>query len=166
MNSSLIQLSNTIDLLDNCSNKLLSIMEDQIDAIIASDAQKIESLADAHTSLSRHYKKNEEDFIKHLSELLKEVSGSENEPVRLLNLKSYFPSWSDEIDRWHTILSQYAEKLKKKHDQVIQLLEFAMKQNAQMMHSMYRQHNKNNSRYISNGKHSDIMTGVAVNQEI
>lgn len=141
-------------------------MEDQIDAVIASDTQKIESLTDVHTSLSWHYKKNEREFIKDLAGILEKVSNGESKTTRLLNLKSYFPNWSDDIDRWHKVLSDNAKVLQQKHNQVIELLEFAMKQNARMMHSMYSQHNEKNSRYISNGKRSDIVTGVAINQEI
>jgi hypothetical protein len=164
--SSLQRLSDTIELLDNSSKQLMSLMEDQVDAIIASDTQKIESLTDVHTSLSWHYKKNEKEFIKDLSKLLEEVSGGKDQSIRLLNLKTYFPSCEDEINSWHKALSENAKKLKQKHNQVIELLEFAMKQNARMMHSMYSQHNEKNTRYISNGSRSDIATGVAVNQEI
>ncbi len=41
-----------------------------------------------------------------------------------------------------------------------------MKQNARLMHAMYSQHNEKNTRYVASGKQSDIVTGVAVNQEI
>lgn len=164
--SSLQRLSDTIELLDNSSKQLMRLMEDQIDAIIASDAQKIESLTDVHTSLSWHYKKNEKELFKDLVKLLEECSDGEDKSIRLLNLKNYFPSKEDEINSWHQTLSENAKTLQQKHNQVIELLEFAMKQNAKLMHSMYSRHNEKNSRYISNGTRSDIVTGVAVNQEI
>lgn len=160
------RLSDTIDLLDNSSRQLMSIMEDQIDAIIASDTKKIESLTDVHTSLSWYYKKNEQEFIRELSELMKMTTDGETENIRLVKLKEYFPAWSEEIDKWHKILTENTVRLQQKHTQVIELLEFAMKQNARLMHAMYSQHNEKNTRYVASGKQSDIVTGVAVNQEI
>lgn len=164
--SSLQRLADAVDLLDYSSKQLMSLMEEQIEAIIASDTQKIEALTDVHTSLSWHYKKNEKEFINDLSKLLQEITDDENQPVRLLNLRAYYSSWTSQIDSWHQVLSENARKLKQKHKQVTELLEFAMKQNAGMMHNLYSQHNEKNTRYISNGSRSDIATGVAINQEI
>ncbi|MFP8488632.1 flagellar export chaperone FlgN [Gracilimonas sp. Q87] len=167
-NISLQRLSDTVELLDNSSKQLMSVMEDQINAIITSDTQKIESLIDAHTALSWHYKENEKEFMKDLTELLNKYSneGKDTNNIRLLKLKNVFPEWGEEIDYWHSTLSDNTRELQQKHNQVIQLLEFAMKQNAKMMHAIYSQHNEKNSRYVANGMRSDIITGVAVNQEI
>lgn len=164
--SYLERLSDTVELLDNSSRQLVKIMEDQIDAIIASDTQRIESLTDVHTTLSWHYKKNEQEFISELGELMKKRGADQADNLRLVKLKEFFPSWAEKIDKWHAALTDNTVRLQQKHNQVIELLEFAMKQNARLMHAMYSQHNEKNTRYVASGKQSDIVTGVAVNQEI
>ena len=165
-NQSIQRLSDTVELLNNSSKQLMKIMEDQIDAIIASDTMKVDALTEAHTSLSWYYKRHEEQFILELSELIKEVSNGKTEQVRLVTLKEFFPEWSAEIDQWHKMISDNTRELQRKHKQVLELLEFAMQQNAKLMHRMYSKHSEKDIRYRPTGQHSDVATGVAVNQEI
>lgn len=160
-------LSKTIELLDNSSRKLIRIMEQQIDAIIGSDTEKIETLSDEHSSLTWHYKEQEKKFVQELSNLLIAGEGEEeHEGIRLLNLKLIFPECKAQIESWHKMLTNNADLLQSKHNQIMQLLEFAMAQNARLMHSMYSKHNEKNSHYGANGNRTDISTGVAVNQEV
>lgn len=162
---SIRRLSDTVELLDNSSKQLMTIMEDQVDAIIASDTTKVEALTEAHTTLSWYYKKHEEQFILELTEILNEASKQDATIIRLVSLKEYFPNWSSEIDRWHKVISGNTQELQRKHTQVLELLEFAMQQNARLMHSMYSKHGEKNMHYQASGKRSDVATGVAVNQE-
>ncbi|SMO95838.1 flagellar export chaperone FlgN [Gracilimonas mengyeensis] len=160
-------LSETIVSLDKCSNKLIKVMEEQIDAIIASNPSRIEALSDIHSELTLEYKQQEKAFIRELSELLEaENLGKEQPRMRLMDLKNHYPEYASEIDGWHTLLTKNTQLLQNKHKQIIQLLEFAMEQNARLMHSMYSEHSTKNSRYSANGNRSPISTGVAVNQEV
>lgn len=160
------RLSDTVELLDNSSKQLMKIMEDQIDAIIASDTLKVDALTEAHTSLSWYYKQHEEQFILELTSLLNKVAGDDLDQVRLTALKEYFPAWSAEVDRWHEVISDNTKELQRKHQQVLDLLEFAMKQNARLMHRMYSKHGEKDALYQPTGQRSDVATGVAINQEI
>ncbi|MAO63655.1 MAG: hypothetical protein CL666_01515 [Balneola sp.] len=160
------RLSDTVELLDNSSKQLMKIMEDQIDAIIASDTLKVDALTEAHTSLSWYYKEHEKQFIYELTNLLNEASRGEVENVRLTTLKEYFPEKHAEVDHWYEVISENTKELQRKHKQVLELLEFAMKQNANLMHRMYSKHSEKDTRYQPSGQRSDVATGVAVNQEI
>ncbi|MTI86458.1 MAG: hypothetical protein FH748_00665 [Balneolaceae bacterium] len=164
-NSSLQDIAEIVELLDNSSKQIIGIMEKQIDAVIASDASRIEELSEVHTSLSERYREHEKQFIEELSALFDEKE-QEEEGVRLVALKNLFPNWATEIDKWHRKLTNNTKQLQRKHNQILQLLEFAMNRNAKMMHSLYSIHDEKNAHYVSDGKRSGISTGVAVNQEI
>lgn len=152
-----------IEHLHESSSKMLQLMEDQVDAIIASDAFKIEKLSEQHDDLSVRYKLHEDDFISTLSEILEPEKS--NKPVRLSELKSLFPESSVTIDTWQTLLFQNTQKLQKKNEQILELLEFALSRNAKLMRSLYSLHHEKNTRYAPNGDTKGIMPGVAVNQE-
>ena len=162
--TSLEQIADSVELLHNCSRQIVKVMEDQIDAIIASNAIGIEELSEVHGNLSKRFKIHEQEFIGELSALLA-ASGS-TAPVRLLSLKELFPDSISDIEKWHKMLTADTKELQRKHNQILQLLEFAMSQNARMMHSMYSAHNAKNTHYAPTGKQSGITTGVALNQEI
>src|SRR5690554_4024694 len=135
------KLKGLIELMNNSSQKLIGIMEEQIDAIIGADAYKIEALSEVYSSESWNYKNYEDDFIHSLNEILHAGNPEENRP-RLIDLKNHFPEMEDDIEKWHNQLSGNAQKLQNKHAQIIQLLEFAMKQNARLMHALYNKHNE------------------------
>ncbi len=160
-------LLETIELLDQSSQKLIEVMEEQVDAIIGSDTEKIESLSDRHATLTWQYKGYEKKFISELSSALNSGKSEDgHQGLRLLNLKLKFPESEEQIDKWHKMLTSNASKLQSKHQQVMELLEFAMEQNARLMHSMYSQHSEKDSHYGANGNRSAISTGIAVNQEV
>lgn len=162
--TSLEQIAESVELLHNCSKQIIQVMEDQIDAIIASNAVKIEELSDVHGNLSKRFKIHEQEFVGELSALL--AAAGSTAPIRLLSLKELFPESVFDIDDWHRKLTADTKELQRKHNQILQLLEFAMSQNARMMHSMYSVHNSKNTHYAPTGKQSGITTGVALNQEV
>ncbi|MBO6586826.1 MAG: flagellar export chaperone FlgN [Gracilimonas sp.] len=162
--TSLEQIAESVDLLHNCSKQIIKVMEDQIDAIIASNALRIEELSEVHGNLSKRFKIHEQEFISELSALLA-TSGS-TAPVRLVSLKEVFPESVSDIENWHKTLTADTKELQRKHNQILQLLEFAMSQNARMMQSMYSVHNSKNTHYAPTGQQKGITTGVALNQEI
>ena len=162
--TSLQTISESVELLDSCSKQIIKAMEGQIDAIIASDAIKIERLSEVHGALSKQFKIHEHEFIGELTALLS--ASKSPDPVRLLSLKKVFPESAGMIDEWHKMLTSNTKELQRKHNQILQLLEFAMSQNARMMQSMYSVHNEKNTLYAPTGKQTSVSTGVAINQEI
>lgn len=138
-------------------------MEDQVDAIIASDAFKIEKLSEEHDELSVRYKLHEDEFISTLTDILGPDRG--DKPVRLSELKNMFPESAATIENWQTLLYQNTQQLQRKNEQILELLEFALSRNAKLMRSLYSLHHEKNTRYAPNGDTHGIMPGVAVNQE-
>ena len=161
--SPLNKLAETIAKLDESSKLLLDNMQDQVSAIIFSDSKRIEALSEKQAEMFGDFQKQEKEFIGELIKLMGPTP--EEEELRLTSLKAKFPEFSAEIDEWQRMLTQNTRRLKQKHEQVLQLLKFAMERNARMMHSLYSMHNEKNTRYVANGERSDMMTGVAVNQE-
>lgn len=158
------KLFELVERMDSSSQKLIGKMEEQIDAIIGSDVHKIEVLSDEFAKISSFYKNCEEEFIYTLNSIF-QTGEKSSSFSRLIDLKKQFPEASAEVDYWHGKLSENAVKLQNKHAQVIQLLEFAMKQNARLMHALYSKHNEKNMHYAANGDRSSVLTGLAVNQE-
>lgn len=156
-------IAETVELLNASSTQLIQVMNRQIDAIITSNTAEIEQLSEDHASVSQQFKTHETKFIAELENIL---GVPKQKTLRMLDMKKMFPECEVDIDAWHKMLSDNSKTLQRKHEQVMQLLEFAMNQNAKLMHSVYSLHNEKNTHYGANGNRSNIMTGVAVNQEI
>lgn len=161
---SLKEIQESVGTLHQCSQEIIQVMEDQIDAIIASNPDKIEQLSETHSTLSSQFKVYEENFVTRLTALL--GKGKEANKLRLLKLKELFPDWKEQIEDWHQKLERNTKELQRKHNQILQLLEFAMNQNARLMHSMYDAHNEKNVHYGATGKPAGIPSGIAINQEV
>lgn len=156
------QLDSIVLNLNSTSEELIFVMEEQIQAIISSSPQKIEELTEKQSEIQGVYKKHERAF---LDELRKYISGEESD-VTLTNLKNLFPGQKDQIERWKIELSQNTKMLKRKNEQLVDLLEFALTRNANLMHSLYSLFNNKNSHYSPNGQKADVRSGVAINQEV
>lgn len=165
LNRALRPLSETIELLDDSSGQILQVMEQQIHAIITSDLDKIDALSELHSSLTVGYNMVEKEFVNEIKKLLSQ-NGRKDMEIRLSALRDIFPDSEAAINDWHERLSANANRLQQKHNQILELLEFAMSNNAKTMHSLYSAHSDKNTHYVSNGKRSGIQTGMAVNQEI
>ena len=156
-------LSQTVNVLDMTYSRLIAVMDKQVQAIIASDAEKVEELTEEQSSLQGEYKQNERAFIEELEQAVP-GSGADAQPS-LSRLKEVFPEAAPTIDRWQKQLTENAARLKQKHGQVVQLLEFALVQNANMMYSIYSLHNEKNSHYSQNGDKAAVVSGVAINHK-
>ncbi|MEO1022065.1 MAG: hypothetical protein AAFW89_05925 [Bacteroidota bacterium] len=155
-----------VALLDRTSKQLIQVMDQQIRAVITANESHIERLSDMHQSVSKEFKNYESQFIAELSRLLEMNGEEEQESVRLQLLKERYPEFQSEIDQWHNLLTENTRTLQTKHDQIIELLEFAMAQNAKMMHSLYNEHHQKNTHYGVEGSKTTHFAGVAVNQHI
>ncbi|REL38652.1 hypothetical protein DYD21_01500 [Rhodohalobacter sp. SW132] len=156
------QLDSLVLSLKTTSEQLIYVMEEQIQAIISSSPQKIEELTEKQSEIQGVYKKHERAF---LDELRKNLTGEDSE-ITLTNLKSMFPDKAEQIERWKIELSQNTKLLQRKNEQLVDLLEFALNRNANLMHSFYSLFNNKNSHYSPSGQKSEVRSGVAINQEV
>lgn len=150
--------------LDDTSLKLISLMDDQISAITMSDTEKIEALTEEHAFLIGEFKKHEEQFILELGRCL-ESEEDEDRGVKLIALKKVFPESAELIEEWKNKLTENTGRLQKKHEQLVDLLEFAMVQNAKLMRSYYGAGNEKNTHYSSKGTKSGFSSGLTINEE-
>lgn len=156
------KISEKVELLHQSSNKMIDVMERQIDAIIHSNSKQIEELASLHATLTIRYTENEQDFISELSNILS--ARQVKKGVKLLALKELFPEYKNQIEHWQNLLHGNVSKLQRKHHQIVELLEFAMSSNAKMLETLYNKGTEKNTRYSSSGSTNSIMPGIAINQ--
>lgn len=159
------EVADSVHKLDQISEQLLYGMEEQIQAIISSKPGLIEELSEKQNSMQGKYKRLEKTFVENLKNCLKQKP-EDDKPVMLTNLKEIYPDEADKIDHWKFLLRQNGKRLQKKHEQLMELLEFALNRNAHMMHSVYSLFNSKNSLYKPDGGKSDVSSGMAVNQEV
>ena len=159
------ELSGAIQTLLQTGRELHDVMDDQISAIIASNNHRVEELAAKYATLRGRFGHQEQQFIKILSHTLQEA-GHREDPVKLESLKKAAPESTAVIQAWKMVLSQTARQLKKKHEQLIDLLDFALSRNTNMMQSIYQMFNSKNTRYGSNGGRAGMAPGITINQEV
>lgn len=156
-------ISEKVELLHQSSNKMIEVMERQIDAIIHSNSQQIEELASLHASLTIRYTENEQDFIQELSTILSTQKSKRG--IKLLALKELYPEYKTQIEYWQSLLQDNVAKLQRKHHQIVELLEFAMSSNARMLETLYNKSSEKNMHYSANGNARSVMPGLAINQK-
>lgn len=156
-------ISEKVEQLHQSSNKMIEVMERQIDAIVHSNTQQIEELANLHASLTVRYTENEQEFIQELSTILSAKDSKKG--IKLVALKELFPDFKEEIEYWQQLLQGNVTKLQRKHHQIMELLEFAMSSNAKMLETLYAKGSEKSTHYSSKGSRSTIMPGIAINQK-
>lgn len=159
------QLHSIVHNLDQTSEQLIYVMEEQIQAIISSSPEKIEQLTEKQSDIQGEYKKFERAFLEVLQTNFSNQSIPET-GITLTELKKQFPDEEEQIESWKVKLSQITKRLQKKNEQLAELLEFALNRNATLMHSFYSLFNNKNSHYNTSGEKSAVRSGVAINQEI
>lgn len=159
------KLSTTIETLDSLFFELCSVMEEQIDAVIASDTENVERLTEEHAMLQKQYKKAEMIFVEELENCLS-LSNDEKPETKLESLKKIYPSEISWIDQVKTAFTEHTHELVIKQRQLIDLLEFALIQNSKLMYSIYNSHSTKHIHYTPKGNKNGIQAGVAINQEV
>lgn len=157
------KLAGHLESLNMIFGRLIQSMDGQIEAIVSSDSNAIETLTEEHSVLSMEYKRAEKNFISELENLFELKS---DKPLRLSDLKEVYPDSSDRIDMWRDLLISNTKKMQQKHEQVIRLLEFALLRNSTMMRSIYSIQNNKTSHYTLDGNKENKISGLAVNQEM
>ena len=158
-------LAQIIDTLGELSVKLIEVMDKQINAVVASDTEQVKELAEQHIDLKGAFKKQEKLFVKELERQLAQAE-VEVSDVKLDALKEIFPESTTIIDQWKAGIEEHAIRLKKMHQQLGELLEFALNRNTEMMRSIYSIYNRKNTHYSSTGGTNEVSSGMAVNQEV
>ncbi len=150
---------------DNINSSLFRVMDSQIQAIISSDASKVEELSHFHSALHRDFKDKELELVSLLKNVLNR-SENENIPLTLSSVAELYPQYKYKIDEWKHVLNETTRRLQKKNAQVVDLLEFALSRNARMMHSIYTMYSAKNTHYSPEGSKEGVLSGVAVNQQV
>lgn len=156
-------LSEHVNGLNGILDKILHVLNAQKEAVITSNIQQVEDLTQEHYRLRGNLKKVERAFI---NELKKMITVKTQDLVRISTLKQYYPGAEESIDLWRQTLLDKTNLIEKKHQQVINLLEFAMLRNSNMMKTIYALHNEKNTHYSMNGNKANVMNGIAVNQKV
>lgn len=146
------------------AQRMLTVMDEQIEAIVANNETNIEKHTEKYTDLRGAFNNKEKDFEDHLHKLLEKAEQSPAQ-VRLSELKELFPDAQSVIDSWQKQLRKQSRDLKKKHERVVSLLDFALNRNIELMYSIYSLSNRMNTRYGSGGQKEEISSGIAVNKE-
>ncbi len=157
-------LSDHIRALDKSCSELSKLMDRQLNAVIASDAEQIMQLTEDNAEAQQAFHNNEKKLIDELKELIPE-SKEQTPSVTLGSLKRRYPDYSLYISEWQKNINDNARRLQRQQSRLVQLLEFAQKQNAHLMQSIYNMHSEKDRYYLQNGKKSAAGCGVAVNHE-
>ncbi len=157
-------LSVKVRLLDQKCQELSHIMQEQLKAVVASDAERVMELTEKNASVQQQFHHAEQSFMEEMQslELPKSADGRH---VTLEKLKNSYPGYAGFISDWQDLITGNVETLQEQQYQLIQLLEFAQKQNSDLMRSVMSKRSGKNQHYHQNGKTSDTDSGIAVNQK-
>ncbi|MCC5913841.1 MAG: flagellar export chaperone FlgN [Balneolaceae bacterium] len=161
----LSRISQSVEGLNRTSQELFMVMDEQIQAIVSADAERVEKLSEEHSILHGRFKEHEREFVKELEKSLDKIMDDKRK-IRLAALKEIYPESATKIEQWKMVLSENTRRLQKKHNQVVDLLEFALARNAKLMHSIYSLGDSKNTHYSPTGGKSEVASGVAVNHQV
>lgn len=164
INESFRQIEQTVEGLQSLARQMREVLDKQTEAIVSADEEKLTRNTEAYTDLRGRYNEQEQKFIDQLNHLL-EPAGVSSREVRLEKLKSIFSDASATIDKWKEQLRRQALELKRKNERVVELLDFALNRNAELMYAIYSLHNRKNTHYGSGGQKEEISSGMTVNKE-
>ncbi len=157
--------------LDKATRDLSEVMTGQLNAVISADAEKVMALTEKNVEVQQHFHEKEQAFISELKQLIVRNgndNGNDNgntPPVTLEGLKQIYPEYEIYIREWQEQITGNIGRLERQEKQLVQLLDFAQKQNAALMRSVYSLQSKKNLHYRQNGEKSGVSSGIAVNQE-
>jgi gas vesicle protein len=164
-NHPLEPLAQVIDELNGTFKALYQAIDDQIDAIVRQDAQRIEDLTDRHAELHSRFRKQEKNFLDELKRCTPQGLADEN-GYSLSLLKEVFPDVAGQLTDWQDDMSRNIKWLQRHQQQLVQLLEFAQRQNSTLMRSMYTIENAKSVHYSHTGAKNAFTPGMSVNQEV
>lgn len=157
-------LSEQVHNLNTTFEQLFKTIDEQIDAIIMQDVQRIEALTEQHAAQHSTFRKQEKMFIDELRLCIPEAL-RETTPLTLSALKKIYPQYADFLEQWQDSLGRNIKWLQRHQGQLVQLLEFAQRQNSTMMRAMYTIENEKSVHYSNTGQKATFSSGVAINQE-
>lgn len=163
--TTLQEISRTVENLNTLSKKLLKNMDAQIRAVIQSDSEQVEQLSEEHIDLMGRFNNFEKSLKAELQSIL-QVNDQVSPPYRLDHLKFVEPDEEATIESWKNRLSRMVEALQKKQNHLTSLLKFALTENSRFMKSIYNLRNEKELNYRKNGETTGVSNGVAVNQEV
>lgn len=164
MDQNLEEFESTIIELKQVVRRMIEVVEDQTDAIIAGDDEKIEEQVESYSSLNTEYGELEQEFISQLEYLIPDAD-IEDHNLKMRELSRLYPEYADMINRWRSTLGALLKKLERKHEGLNNLLEFALRRNVDFMEELFRLNNQSSIHYGSEGDKTEISSGIALNKE-
>jgi Mg2+ and Co2+ transporter CorA len=164
-NHPLSPLAVVIGELTHTFKALYQAIDDQIDAIVRQDAQRIEDLTDRHAGLHSQFRRQEKAFLDELKHCTPAGMATET-GYSLTLLKEVYPEYATQLVEWQDDMARSIKWLQRHQQQLVQLLEFAQRQNSTLMRSMYTIENAKSVHYSHTGTKNAFTPGMAVNQEI
>lgn len=161
---SINELSRKASLLDHASQHLLDVMDEQVNAVVSSEADKIVQCTEKNVSAQQSFMNAEKAFMNELAGSMPE-SGQTDRRVSLELLMEAYPEHTGDIIKWKQKISHNIEKLQRKQKELVDLLDFAQQQNKSLMQSLYGVQDAKNTHYSQQGVKTGVMSGMAVNQE-
>ncbi|KPP96498.1 MAG: flagella secretion chaperone FlgN [Bacteroidetes bacterium HLUCCA01] len=162
--SPLNALSEHVHALNTTFDQLFKTIDEQIDAIIMQDVVRIESLTEKHAALHGSFRSREKAFVDELQRCIP-ADQRESVPLSLTGLKSLYPQYTMFLEEWQDALARNIKWLQRHQGQLVQLLEFAQRQNSAMMRAMYTLETEKSAHYSHTGQKATFSSGIAVNQE-
>jgi hypothetical protein len=163
-NKTLSEFGKIVDRLHDLSEKLIVIIDKQIESVMSSEPEDIEEYVKDYSDLRGIFKDEEHKFINHLQRMINNAD-VENIEIRLKDLKKVYPDSEKKITDWQKSLESQMQKLQEKHQKLNELLEFAVERNSNLMHSIYQLQNEKNTRYGAQGNKEEISSGIALNKQ-
>lgn len=163
-NESFRHLQQIVERLQQLAGQLTGVMDQQTEAIIAGDEENMETLTEDYSELRGQFEEQELKFVNQLHHMLG-TDAESTRKIRLELLKETFPDAAGTIDQWRQLLRRQARELKQKNKRIVDLLDFALSRNAELMYAIYSLNNRKNTHYGSGGQKEEISSGMAVNKE-
>lgn len=141
------------------------LINDQIQAVIYSDLVWLNSLVEEQLSRYKKLEKLEKDFKKNLKGIFRDFSPQENE-YSLTLLLEHLEDPSKKLNRLRGELHEQVVKTQELRDQLVELLHFASKHNAETFEGILQLEKDSSESYGSDGKkNTNSAKSVAINQK-
>ncbi len=163
-NDAIQALSMQVNEVQVAGSGLMAAMEDQIKAVISSDALAMVQCTEQIVNAQQRFHLAEQGVIKALASCIP-APEQDRLGISFETLTALHPRLERQFDACKMVISGTVDRLQLKHSQLVELLEFAQTQNVTMMRSFYGLQNAKHTHYRHNGEKTGVMSGMAVNQE-
>ncbi len=158
-------LSEKVNVLKQAGDQLLDVMEDQVEAVISADAERLIQTTEKNVAEQQNFFNAEQGLIKALAGCVP-YNGHQKKSISFELLKVHQPGKASQLDLWKQEISDMIDLLQTRQGQLFELLQFAQSRNADMMRSFYELQTGAHVHYRNNGERAGPVSGMAINQEV